>query len=66
MKKQPKTCFDIDAECINCYWKGSVQVEKRTHFLYWKCPRCGSRYCATTPWRVEENKGVIADGQKVA
>jgi len=66
MKKQPKPRFEIEAECMNCIWKGSVQAEKSAHFLYWKCPRCGSRYCATTPRRVEENKGVVADGQKVA
>ncbi len=64
MKKQPKPCFEIKAECLNCSWKGSIQAVTREHFLYWICPRCGSKYCATTPRRVEENKGVVTEGLK--
>jgi len=66
MKKQPNTFIETEAECLNCIWKGSAKAKKREHFLHWKCPRCGSRYCATTPRRVEENEGVVAEGLKAA
>jgi Zn finger protein HypA/HybF involved in hydrogenase expression len=66
MKKHTKTRFEIEAECLNCIWKGNVQAKKREHFLYWNCPRCGSRYCVTTPKRVEENESIAAEGLKAA
>lgn len=66
MKKQMETCVEIEEECINCIWKGTVKAEKRGNFLHWKCPWCGSRYCLMKPGRIEEYERVAAEGIKAA
>jgi Zn finger protein HypA/HybF involved in hydrogenase expression len=66
MKKDAKGHIEIEVKCLNCIWNGTVQAEKKDHFLHWECPRCGSRYCATTPLRVEESERRMTDGLKAA
>lgn len=66
VRESPKTHFRIEAECLNCLWSGRAKAEKGDHFLHWKCPRCGSRYCVTKPRRFEENGKPFVEGQRTS